>query len=112
MINMKVCLNCGYKDYNEDNNFCIDCGSRLRNIIEKPKSNITKHNQKIKYKTGDYIRDAGIAEELYKVYDKNLISSLDNTDAYLLASQIQKIDVLIEQNSRILDLLENIANKP
>lgn len=107
---MKVCLNCGYKDYNEDNNFCIECGSRLRNMVKKPKSNITKHNQKIK--TDDYIRDARIAEELYKVYDKNIISSLDNADAYLLASQIQKIDVLIEQNSRILDLLENITNKP
>ena len=95
-------------------NYCIDCGSRLfdLNSSKKPTSNIGKHKKRGQYKTGDYARDLRIAEELYKIYDKNSVARLDNVNGHLLAAQTRKMDILIEQNNRIISLLEKITNKP
>ena len=98
---MKKCPNCGSKYKGDDNNYCIECGSRLINM--KPKRRY--------YRTGDYARDLKIAEELYQIYDKNEAVRFDNVNGRLLASQTRKIDLLIEQNNRIIGLLEKIANK-
>lgn len=111
---MKECPKCGEKYEDNNNNYCINCGSRLINInsLNKPKSNISKHKKRAYYKTGDYARDLRIAEELYKIYDKNGVARLDNVNGRFLASQTRKMDILIEQNNRIISLLEKIANKP
>lgn len=97
-----------------NSNYCIDCGSRLfdLNSSKKPTSNIGKHKKRGQYKTGDYARDLRIAEELYKIYDKNSVARLDNVNGHLLAAQTRKMDILIEQNNRIISLLEKITNKP
>lgn len=82
------------------------------NSSKKPTSNIGKHKKRGQYKTGDYARDLRIAEELYKIYDKNSVARLDNVNGHLLAAQTRKMDILIEQNNRIISLLEKITNKP
>lgn len=111
---MKECPKCGSKYGYNNSNYCIDCGSRLfdLNSSKKPTSNIGKHKKRGQYKTGDYARDLRIAEELYKIYDKNSVTRLDNVNGHLLAAQTRKMDILIEQNNRIISLLEKITNKP
>lgn len=111
---MKECPKCGIKYGDNNSNYCIDCGSRLfdLNSSKKPTSNIGKHKKRGQYKTGDYARDLRIAEELYKIYDKNSVTRLDNVNGHLLAAQTRKMDILIEQNNRIISLLEKITNKP
>ncbi len=111
---MKECPKCGSKYRDNNSNYCIDCGSRLfdLNSSKKPTSNIGKHKKRGQYKTGDYARDLRIAEELYKIYDKNSVARLDNVNGHLLAAQTRKMDILIEQNNRIISLLEKITNKP
>ena len=98
---MRKCPNCGSKYEEDDNNFCMECGSRLIDM---------KHKRRY-YRTGDYRMDLRIAEELYQIYDKNEAVRFDNVNGRLLASQTRKIDLLIEQNNRIIGLLEKIANK-
>ena len=98
---MKKCPKCGSKYEEENNYYCIECGSRLINM---------KHKRR-HYRTGDYNRDLRIADELYQIYDKNEAVRFDNVNGRLLASQTRKIDLLIEQNNRIIGLLEKIANK-
>ena len=111
---MKECPKCGSKYGDNNSNYCIDCGSRLfdLNSSKKPTSNIGKHKRRGQCKTGDYARDLRIAEELYKIYDKNSVTRLDNVNGHLLAAQTRKMDILIEQNNRIISLLEKITNKP
>ena len=111
---MKECPICGSKYWDNNSNYCIDCGSRLfdLNSSKKPTSNIGRHKKRGQYKTGDYARDLRIAEELYKIYDKNSVARLDNVNGHLLAAQTRKMDILIEQNNRIISLLEKITNKP
>lgn len=111
---MKECPKCGSKYGDNNSNYCIDCVSRLfdLNSSKKPTSNIGKHKKRGQYKTGDYARDLRIAEELYKIYDKNSVARLDNVNGHLLAAQTRKMDILIEQNNRIISLLEKITNKP
>ena len=111
---MKECPKCGSKYGDNNSNYCIDCWSRLfdLNSSKKPTSNIGKHKKRGQYKTGDYARDLRIAEELYKIYDKNSVARLDNVNGHLLAAQTRKMDILIEQNNRIISLLEKITNKP
>lgn len=111
---MKECPKCDSKYGDNNSNYCIDCGSRLfdLNSSKKPTSNIGKHKKRGQYKTGDYARDLRIAEELYKIYDKNSVARLDNVNGHLLAAQTRKMDILIEQNNRIISLLEKITNKP
>ena len=111
---MKECPKCGSKYGDNNSNYCIDRGSRLSdlNSSKKPTSNIGKHKKRGQYKTGDYARDLRIAEELYKIYDKNSVARLDNVNGHLLAAQTRKMDILIEQNNRIISLLEKITNKP
>ena len=111
---MKECPKCGSKYVVNNSNYCIYCGSRLfdLNSSKKPTSNIGKHKKRGQYKTGDYARDLRIAEELYKIYDKNSVARLDNVNGHLLAAQTRKMDILIEQNNRIISLLEKITNKP
>ena len=54
---MKKCPKCGSKYKEENNYYCIECGSRLINM---------KHKRR-HYRTGDYDRDLRIAEELYQI---------------------------------------------
>ena len=61
-------------------------------------------------KYGD--NNSNYCEELYKIYDKNSVTRLDNVNGHLLAAQTRKMDILIEQNNRIISLLEKITNKP
>ena len=91
---MKECPKCGSKYGDNNSNYCIDCGSRLfdLNSSKKPTSNIGKHK-----KRGQY---------------KNSVARLDNVNGHLLAAQTRKMDILIEQNNRIISLLEKITNKP
>lgn len=114
VIRWKNVQKCGSKYGDNNSNYCIDCGSRLfdLNSSKKPTSNIGKHKKRGQYKTGDYARDLRIAEELYKIYDKNSVARLDNVNGHLLAAQTRKMDILIEQNNRIISLLEKITNKP
>ena len=101
---MKECPRCGSKYEDNKSNYCIDCGSRLINLnsLNKPASNITKHKKRGYYKTGDYARDLRVAEELYKLYDRNCVARLDNVNGHLLASQARKWIFLLNRIIRLL----------
>lgn len=102
---MKKCPKCNSKYEDNNSYYCINCGSKLIDL-KSPKG-----RKRAFHKTGDYRIDLKIAEEIYKIYDENGVARFDNVNGRLLASQTRKIDILIEQNNRIINLLERIANK-
>lgn len=66
--------------------------------------------QFIEKRKNDYVTEAKLADEVYKAYVTDGISRLDKVNGRFLASQSIKTDILIEQNNRIIELLELIAN--
>lgn len=121
------CPKCG-KVYNDNvSKFCTDCGAKL--IKEKNEVTPTMiptidpekgslDNQLVNQKISEYSHEAKLADKVYKSYVTNGISRLDKVNGRFLASQTIKLDVLIEQNKqliqqndKIIKLLEKISEK-
>ena len=122
------CPQCG-KTYGNNNRFCIDCGSEL--VDEKEIATVNPSViptvdpevgsldvQLVNRKSSQYQQEAKLADKVYKSYVTNGISRLDKVNGRFLAAQTIKLDVLIEQNkqlinqnNRIIELLEKIYEK-
>jgi len=66
--------------------------------------------QFIEKRREEYIREAKLADKVYKAYVTDGISRLEKVNGRFLASQSIKTDILIEQNNRIIELLELMVN--
>ena len=62
-------------------------------------------------KKRDYLIEAKLADSIYKSYVTDGISRLDKVNGRFMAAQNMKLDILIEQNTKIIQLLEEIAKK-
>ena len=121
------CPECG-KIYNDNvSKFCTDCGVKLIKetnevtptmipTIDPEKGSLD--TQLVNQKISEYSHEANLADKVYKSYVTNGISRLDKVNGRFLASQTIKLDVLIEQNKeliqqndKIIKLLEKISEK-
>ena len=121
------CPECG-KIYNDNvSKFCTDCGVKLIKetnevtptiipTIDPEKGSLD--TQLVNQKISEYSHEAKLADRVYKSYVTNGISRLDKINGRFLASQTVKLDVLIEQNKqliqqndKIIKLLEKISEK-
>ena len=59
----------------------------------------------------DYVIDSVISDAVYDTYVTRGVSRVNKINGILLASQTMKLDAIIEQNNKIIELLEEIANK-
>lgn len=59
----------------------------------------------------DFIIDSVIADAVYDTYITHGISRVNKINGILLSSQTMKLETIIEQNNRIIELLEEIAKK-
>lgn len=66
--------------------------------------------QFIEKRREEYIREAKLADKVYKAYITDGVSRLEKVNGRFLASQSIKTDILIEQNNRIIELLELMVN--
>jgi hypothetical protein len=58
----------------------------------------------------EYVREAKLADKVYKSYITDGVSRLEKINGRFLASLSIKTDILIEQNNRIIQLLELQTN--
>lgn len=122
-----ICPKCG-KTFDKGNNFCTDCGCELveegiiktgQPIIPTVDPNVGSLDaQLVNRKISEYKQEAELADKVYKSYVTHGISRLDKVNGRFLASQTIKLDVLIEQNKeliqqnyKIIELLEKISEK-
>ena len=84
------CPKCDIR-YESDVSFCAECGSKLIKCRSLDEANGKIKKAHIKNKS-----------------DNN---TLKNNDSKSLDLQLMKLDVIIEQNSRIIELLEEMARK-
>ena len=59
----------------------------------------------------DFVIDSVIADAVYDTYITRGISRVNKINGILLSSQTMKLETIIEQNNRIIELLEEIAKK-
>ena len=64
-----------------------------------------------KNKQNEYMIEAKLADSVYKSYITDGVSRIEKINGRFLASQNMKLDILIEQNTKIIQLLEEIAKK-
>jgi len=62
-------------------------------------------------KKNDYLIEAKLADNIYKSYVTDGISRIDKVNGRFMATQNMKLDILIEQNAKIIKLLEEITKK-
>ena len=88
------------KYYNDDNVFCVDCGTRLEveKSGENPMERFSTRVKSSKPKTNDYKKDNS---KKYK--------EISNTDNKLDTIIFQNRE-LIKQNKRIIELLERLLD--
>ena len=55
-----------------------------------------------------YKTEAKLADKVYKAYITDGLSRLEKINGRFLASQTMKLDTLIEQNEKIIELLEKL----
>jgi hypothetical protein len=65
----------------------------------------------IQDKKAEYIIESKLSDQVYKAYINDGISRIEKVNGRFLASQTIKLDMLIEQNNKIIELLDKIANK-
>ncbi len=105
-----ICPKCEINYGNEDINFCSECGTRLikcRSLDET----VHYHDKETHNPDNGFGKDVILADEIYNQYRVNGINRVDKINGRLLASQTAKLDTLIQQNSKIIKLLEIIAKK-
>lgn len=66
--------------------------------------------QFIEERRDEYVTEAKLADQVYKAYITDGISRLDKINGRFLASQSIKTDIIIEQNNRVIELLETLVN--
>ena len=64
------------------------------------------NNRKKEYKI-----EAKLADKVYKSYVTDGVSRLEKVNGRFMASQTVKLDMLVEQNEKIINLLEEISSK-
>lgn len=79
--------------------------------IERHYRETVAKTQFIEKRRDSYVTEAKLADNVYKAYVTDGLSRLDKVNGRFLASQSIKTDILIEQNNRIIALLESIVNK-
>lgn len=79
------------------------------NEIERYYKEIAAKTQFIDERREEYVTEAKLADKVYKAYITDGLSRLDKINGRFLASQSIKTDILIEQNNRIIQLLETIV---
>lgn len=75
--------------------------------IEYTRGRIDYYNNK----KNDYLIEAKLADGVYKSYITDGISRIEKVNGRFMAAQNMKLDLLIEQNTRIIQLLEKIAGE-
>ena len=75
--------------------------------LEYTRHRVDYYNNKKK----DYIIESKLADNIYKSYVTDGISRLEKVNGRFMALQNMKLDILIEQNTKIIQLLEEIAKK-
>ena len=122
-----ICPKCGIAYY-ENDNFCVECGSRLvKNeiaTIDVSKTPIVEDEvgsldvRLVNKKSSQYKHEAKLADKVYKSFVTDGISRLDKVNGRFLASQTIKLDILIEQNQKLIEqngeiisLLKDISEK-
>lgn len=85
-------------------------GSSMDEIEQYYKETVAK-TEFIESRRDEYAAEAKLADHVYKAYITDGVSRLDKINGRFLASQSIKTDILIEQNNRIIELLESIVNK-
>ena len=122
-----ICPKCGIT-YDENNNFCVECGSRLvKNeiaTIDVSKTPIVEDEvgsldmRLVNKKSSQYKQEAKLADKVYKSFVTDGISRLEKVNGRFLASQTIKLDILIEQNQKLIEqngeiisLLKDISEK-
>ena len=114
------CPKCN-KIYDNENRFCIDCGSELvdeKELIEVNPARIPTVEseigsldvQLVNKKISQYSQEAELADKVYKSYVTMGISRLDKINGRFLASQTIKLDILIEQNKQLIEQNNTIIN--
>lgn len=77
------------------------------NYLDYTQSRLKYYDDKKK----DYFIESTLADKIYKSYVTAGISRLDKVNGRFLALQNMKLDIIIEQNTKIIELLEEIAKK-
>ena len=62
-------------------------------------------------KQDEYVIESQLADKVYKAYVTDGISRLEKINGRFMAAQNMKLDLIIEQNAKIIQLLEEIAKK-
>ncbi|MGA2677361.1 MAG: hypothetical protein ACLQG5_10475 [Methanobacterium sp.] len=108
----RKCRECGLNN-DVKLEYCEKCGTKF----EKKVKGVRRKDAAV---VGDdfdaqeilnYKNDVELADLLYKAYVTLGISRLDKVDGRFLASQTIKLDTIIEQNTKIIELLEKIVEK-
>ena len=81
------------------------------NEIERYYKETAAKTKFIEDRKAEYITEAKLSDQVYKAYITDGISRLDKVNGRFLASLSIKTDILIEQNNRIIELLEIQVNK-
>lgn len=82
--------------------------------FEEAKAYLNYTNGRVNYyvsKQKDYLIESRLADKVYKSYVTDGVSRLEKINGRFMAAQNMKLDLLIEQNNRIIQLLEKIAGE-
>jgi hypothetical protein len=85
-------------------------GKSIDEIERHYNATVTK-TKFIENRKAEYATEAKLADQVYKAYITDGLSRLDKVNGRFLASLSMKNDILIEQNNRIIELLELQVNK-
>ena len=77
------------------------------NYLEYTTYRVNYYNDKKR----DYLIESKLADNIYKSYVTDGISRLEKINGRFMAAQNMKLDIIIEQNTKIIQLLEKIAKK-
>ncbi len=76
------------------------------NEIERYYKATAAKTQFIEERKAEYVTEAKLADQVYKAYITDGLSRLEKVNGRFLASLSVKTDIMIEQNNRIIELLE------
>lgn len=79
--------------------------------IERHYNAVVTKTKFIENRKAEYATEAKLADQVYKAYITDGLSRLDKVNGRFLASISMKNDILIEQNNRIIELLEIQVNR-
>ncbi len=108
----RKCRECGLNN-DVKLEYCERCGTKFEKKVKgmERKDDAVVGADFDAQKILNYKNDVELADLLYKAYATLGISRLDKIDGRFLASQTIKLDTIIEQNTKIIELLQKIAEK-